>query len=66
LYPILFTEYYESKEELLKLLLKAPIINDFENDNNIEDDILDKYIEKFKTNKGIELKRVYFGILAIK
>ena len=66
LYPILFNEYYENKEELLKLLLKAPIINNFENCDIIEDDILDNYIENNKTNQGIELKRVYFGILAIK
>ena len=67
LYPILFTEYYESKEELLKLLLKAPIINDCESNNNvIEDNILDEYIKDHQTDKGIELKRVYYGILAIK
>jgi len=68
LFPILFTEYYESKEELLKLLLKAPIINDFDNNANdkIEDDILDKYVKDHQTEKGIELKRVYYGILAIK
>ena len=67
LYPILFTEYYENKEELLKLLLKAPIINDFNNkDNKIEDDILNEYIKTHQTEKGIELKRVYYGILAIK
>lgn len=67
LYPILFTEYYENKEELLKLLLKAPIINDCDvNDNVIENDILDKYIADHQTEKGIELKRVYYGILAIK
>ena len=66
LYKILFTEYYESKEELLKLLHKAPIINNFEDDNIIEDHILDKYVKDYKTDKGIELKRIYFGILAIK
>ena len=67
LYPILFTEYYESKKELLKLLLKAPIINDFDSNNNIiEDNILDEYIKTHQTDKGIELKRVYYGILAIK
>ena len=66
LYPILFTEYYDNKEELLKLLMKAPIINNFENNDKIEEDILDKYVQDHKTNKGIELKRVYFGILAIK
>ena len=67
LYPILFTEYYQNKEELLKLLLKAPIINDFDNDNNnIEENILDEYIKTHQTKEGIELKRVYYGILAIK
>ena len=66
LYKVLFTEYYENKEELLKLLMKAPIINNFENGSVIEDDILDEYIKKYKTNKGIELRRIYFGILAIK
>ena len=66
LYPILFTEYYESKDELLKLLLKAPIINDFENNQEIEDDILNKYVKDHFSDKGIELKRVYYGILAIK
>ena len=66
LYKILFNEYYENKEELKKLLLKAPIINDFTDNKIIEDDILDEYIKNNKTEKGIELKRVYFGILAIK
>ena len=67
LYPILFTEYYENKDELLKLLMKAPIINDFDSDNReIEDNILNEYIKTHQTDKGIELKRVYYGILAIK
>ena len=66
LYPILFREYYENKEELLKLLLKAPIINDFENNHEIEDDILSEYVKDHLTEKGIELKRVYYGIVAIK
>ena len=67
LYPILFTEYYETKEELLKLLIKAPIINDFNTNNReIEDNILNEYVKDHQTDKGIELKRVYYGILAIK
>ena len=66
LYPILFTEYYENKEELLKLLLKAPIVNDFENNHKIEDNILNEYVKSHLTEKGIELKRVYYGIIAIK
>ena len=66
LYPILFTEYYKTKEDLLQLLLKAPIINNFENENTIEESILNDYIKQHETTKGIELKRLYFGIIAIK
>ena len=47
--------------------MKAPIINDFDSDNReIEDNILNEYIKTHQTDKGIELKRVYYGILAIK
>ena len=66
LYPILFTEYYKTKEDLLQLLLKAPIINNFENENTTEESILNDYIKQHETTKGIELKRLYFGIIAIK
>ncbi len=61
-----FIEYYKSKNDLLTLLKKTPIINDFESDKEIEDDLLEKYIKKFTCDKGIKLKREYYGIIAIK
>lgn len=71
---ILENEYYETKEDLLALLLKVPILDDFSelNENNyehctvIEKELLDEYVEKFKTEKGILLKRVLYGIVAKK
>ena len=46
--------------------MKTPIINEFETNKEIEDDLLEKYINKFTCDKGIKLKREYYGILAIK
>lgn len=73
LVPIHIREYYKTKEDLLALLLKTPILCDFseENENtNLELDIdmklLDKYINSHKTDKGILLIRRYYGITAIK
>ena len=62
LVPIHVREYYKSKEDLLSLLLKAPIIDEFSEDINK----IDKYIESNTTNKGILLIRRYYGITAIK
>ena len=68
-------EYYETEEDLLALLLKTPIIDDFSEINNktkfehnerIEKDLFDKYVQKYKTEKGILLKRVLYGIVAKK
>lgn len=67
-------EYYETKEDLLALLLKTPILDDFseiENANNvhissIEKDLFDTYVSTHTTSKGIELKRVLYGIVAKK
>ena len=63
-------EYFKTKEDLLKLLLKTPIINDFsittKDKNIIEEELLDKYVEKYTTEKGIVLKRKYYGIVAKK
>ena len=72
--PIHVREYYKTKEDLLALLLKTPILNDFseieENtnlgDNEIEPDILDRYIKENTTEKGILLIRRYYGIVAKK
>ena len=71
---IIENEYYETKEDLIALLMKTPILDDFseihENKilehRNIELDLLDKYIEKYKTKKGILLKRKLYGIVAQK
>lgn len=67
-------EYYKTEEDLLALLLKTPILDDFSEMNNnnfnhkktIEKDIFKKYVETQKTEKGIELKRVLYGIVAKK
>lgn len=65
---VLENEYYETEEDLLALLLKTPILNEFQgsNKNIIEKDLFDKYVEKYKTDKGILLKRVLYGIVAKK
>lgn len=68
-------EYYETEEDLLALLLKTPILDDFSEINNqdnfkynerIEKDLFNKYTQKYKTEKGILLKRVLYGIIAKK
>lgn len=73
LVPIHVREYYKTKEDLLALLYKTPIISDFSEieENNItefEIDInkLDKYIKENTYKKGILLIRRYYGITAIK
>ncbi len=71
LVPIHTREYYKSKNDLIALLLKTPILQDFsemtENLNEKLDlSIIDNYIKKHKTNKGILLIRRYYGIIAYK
>ena len=74
LIPIHIKEYFESKEDLLALLLKTPILEDFsEIDDNknlgvsvIDETILDKYIKENTFEKGILLIRRYYGIVAVK
>lgn len=71
---ILENEYYETEEDLLALLLKTPILddfseihdNEFEHINTIERDLFNKYVSKYKAEKGILLKRVLYGIVAKK
>ena len=71
---IIENEYYETKEDLLALLMKTPILNDFseihENKKlghkKVEIDLLNKYIQKNKKEKGILLKRRLYGIVAQK
>lgn len=74
LVPIHVREYYKTKEDLLSLLLKTPILDDFSeiNDNeklikkDINLDKIDEYIKENKTDKGILLIRRYYGITAKK
>ena len=75
LVPIHFREYYKTKEDLVALLLKTPILSDFSEieENNetsedivIDDEKLDRYIAENTTDKGILLIRRYYGITATK
>ena len=58
----------------MALLLKVPILDDcseefpeqFTHRNKIEKDLFDEYVRKYKTEKGILLKRVLYGIIAKK
>ena len=71
---ILQNEYYETEDDLMALLLKTPILDDFseksgeefEHRTIIERDLFNKYVKKYKTEKGILLKRVLYGIVAKK
>ena len=71
--PIFINEYYKTKEDLLTLLYKTPILRDFDFEftNNIDietinDELIDKYIVNNSYEKGILLKRVYLGLIAFK
>lgn len=74
LIPLHVREYFETKEDLLALLLKTPILQDFSeidanenlNDGMIDIETLDKYIEENTFEKGILLIRRYYGIVAVK
>lgn len=75
LVPIHVREFYKTKEDLLALLLKTPILSDFseieENEEmsdiiEVDNEILDKYISENTTEKGILLIRRYYGITAEK
>lgn len=67
LYEVREDEYYETKEDLLCLLLKAPIINDYdEGEKIIEENLLDEYIKKYQREDGILLERKLYGIIAKK
>lgn len=58
----------------MALLLKTPILDDFseikgeafEHKTIVEKDLFDKYVRKYKTEKGILLRRVLYGIVAKK
>ena len=66
LIPIHVREYFNTKEDLMKLLMKVPILNEFMKNAKIDLDLLDKYILENTTEKGILLIRRYYGIIATK
>ena len=74
LQEIIQYEYYKTKDDLLALLLKTPILDDFSeldlsnniHRNQIEEELFNKYVANHTTDKGIELKRVLYGIIAKK
>lgn len=73
LVPIHVREYYKTKEDLVALLMKTPIISNFsETESNeslsAEFDLktLNKYIKESQNKKGILLIRRYYGIVATK
>ena len=59
-------EYYETEKDLLLLLMKTPILNDFSNHRYIEKDLFEQYVKSHTTSKGIILKRALYGIVARK
>lgn len=64
-YNIEQDEYYENEEDLLFLLNNTPIIPSFgKKEKDYEK--FNKYVEENRTNKGIHLKRILYGIIARK
>lgn len=60
-------KYYKTFDDLLALLYKTPILNDFDAINrNIDLDLLNKYVDSHTYEKGILLVRRYYGIVAKK
>ena len=55
-----------TKEDLIKLLIKTPIINEFADFEEINCASLDKYILENISEKGILLIRRYYAIVATK
>jgi len=73
LVPLHVIEYYKTKEDLLKLLLKVPILQNYSEENGalyeipkIDLDIFEKYVRENLRKKGIKLIRRYYGIIAKK
>ena len=71
---ILENEYYKTEDDLMALLLKTPILDNFSELKNenfehkpvIEKELFDEYVKRYSTEKGILLKRVLYGIIAKK
>lgn len=69
---ILENEYYKTKEDFMALLLKTPILNEFSEESGglenikIELDLFEKFVKENMKEKGILMKRKYYGIIAKK
>lgn len=73
-FEILINEYYKTEDDLMALLLKTPILDDFSETSDsfnghlksIDLNLFKEYVKRFKTEKGILLERVLYGIVAKK
>ena len=65
-------EYFKSKEKFIEFLLKVPILDDFSEislkhkKTKLDLEKIDEYICENTKEKGIVLKRNYYGITARK
>ena len=75
LIPIHKREYFKNKTLFIEFLKKVPIIDDFSEElgdgkqyfsNNLDEKLIDKYIEENTYNGRIRLLRRYYGIIAKK
>lgn len=73
LIPLHVREYYKTLDDLLALLYKTPILDDFSEidglvseKKEIDLDLLNKYVDSHTNEKGIVLVRRYYGISAKK
>jgi len=67
LIPLHVREYYKTVYDLLALLYKTPILEDFDaKERKIDLYLLDKYVKSHISEKGIVLVRRYYGIVAKK
>lgn len=74
LVPIHVREYYQTSEDLLALLRKTPILEDFSEtqpedkkpNDKIDQELFKRYVSEHRTPKGILLIRRYYGITARK
>lgn len=75
LVPIFEREYFKNKEVFKDFLLKVPILKDFSEEFNcncdyyakdIDEDLLNKYVDENTQNEKIKLLRRYYGITARK
>lgn len=72
LVPLYTREYFSSREEFIAFILKVPILYDFSKEslefkvNKLDLELLDEYIKENTSEKGLVLKRNYYGITARK